>query len=225
MVNELDELDESLVNREGRETHVIEKQIPVKVGPGSTVFQIILWVLGIIPGLIFLIMKIKAQNYLRGLQQKIQHNASQIDNFIEQRVIILQNAAALLDKAVNLDKETMTRVAAYRGGGRADADLERSEVGSAVEGISRSINVAFEAYPELKAHKEIADAMQQNAYLQKEITAAREIYNDTVLLWNQEIFKWPTKMIVAAKNGYTTRIPFSTSQEIKDRNRNEVFFR
>lgn len=225
MVNELDELDESLVNREGRETHVIEKQIPVKVGPGSTVFQIILWVLGIIPGLIFLAMKIKAQNYLRGLQQKIQHNASQIDNFIEQRVIILQNAAALLDKAVNLDKETMTRVAAYRGGGRADADLERSEVGSAVEGISRSINVAFEAYPELKAHKEIADAMQQNAYLQKEITAAREIYNDTVLLWNQEIFKWPTKMIVAAKNGYTTRIPFSTSQEIKDRNRNEVFFR
>ena len=225
MVNELDELDESLVNREGRETHVIEKQIPVKVGPGSTVFQVILWVLGIIPGLIFLAMKIKAQNYLRGLQQKIQHNASQIDNFIEQRVIILQNAAALLDKAVNLDKETMTRVAAYRGGGRADADLERSEVGSAVEGISRSINVAFEAYPELKAHKEIADAMQQNAYLQKEITAAREIYNDTVLLWNQEIFKWPTKMIVAAKNGYTTRIPFSTSQEIKDRNRNEVFFR
>ena len=225
MANELDELDESLVNKEGRDTHVIEKQIPVKVGVGSTIFQILLWVLGIIPGLIFLVMKIKAQNYLRGLQQKIQANASQIDNYIEQRVIILQNAAALLDKAVDLDKDTMTKIAMYRGGGRADADADRSEVGGLVESVSRSINIAFEAYPDLKAHKEIADAMQQNSYLQREITAAREIYNDTVLLWNQEIFKWPTKMIVAAKAGYTSRIPFSTSQEMKDRNRNEVFFK
>ena len=225
MANELDELDESRINPKGRETHVIERQIPVKVGPGSLVFEIVLWVLGIIPGLIFLIMKVKAQNYLRGLQQKIQSNASQIDNYIEQRVVILQNLAALLDKAVNLDKETMTMIANYRGGGRADADATRSTVGTAVESVSRSINVAFEAYPDLKAHKEIADAIQQNSYLQREITAAREVYNYTVLLWNQEIFKWPTKMIVAARAGYTSRIPFSTSQEIKDRNRDEVFFK
>ena len=224
MVNELDELDESAINEEGRDTHVIEKQIKVKVGPGSTVFQVILWVLGIIPGLIFLAMKVKALNYLRGLQQKINHNASQIDNYIEQRVVILQNLAALLKTAVDLDKEVMTKVAAYRGGGRPEADAERSEIAGAVEGISRSINIAFEAYPELKAHKEIADAMQQNSYLQREITAAREIYNDTVLLWNQEIFKWPTKMIVAAKQGYTSRIPFSTSKEIKEKNRDQVFF-
>ena len=30
MANELDELDESLVNKEGRDTHVIEKQIQLK---------------------------------------------------------------------------------------------------------------------------------------------------------------------------------------------------
>ena len=73
MANELDELDESLINHEGRDVHVIEKQIPVKVGPGSLVFEILLWVLGIIPGLIFLGLKMKAANYFRGLQQRIQH--------------------------------------------------------------------------------------------------------------------------------------------------------
>ena len=41
----------------------------------------------------------KAKNYLKGLQQKIQHDASQIDNYLEQRVMILQNVARLLDKA------------------------------------------------------------------------------------------------------------------------------
>jgi hypothetical protein len=74
-----------------------------------------------------------------------------------------------------------------------------SEVSGQLDSEMRSINVAFEAYPELKAHRSLADAMQQNSYLQKEITAAREVYNDTVLKWNQDIFAWPTKMIAAAK--------------------------
>ena len=47
----------------------------------------------------------------------------------------------------------------------------------------------MEAYPELKAHQEIAMAMQQNSYLQKEITAAREVYNDTVFEWNAPVKK------------------------------------
>ena len=85
------------------------------------------------------------------------------------------------------------------------------------------INVAFEAYPDLKAHAAIADAMQQNSYLQKEITAAREVYNDTVNRWNHEFQAWPTKMIVAAKAGYTTRIPFSASKEIKAKARGTFF--
>ena len=82
MANDLDEMT-GPVNEAGRDVNVIEKQIPVKVGAGSLVFEIILWVLGIIPGLIFLFMKIKASNYLRQLQQRIQHDASQIDNFLE----------------------------------------------------------------------------------------------------------------------------------------------
>ena len=83
--------------------------------------------------------------------------------------------------------------------------------------------IAFENYPDLKAHQEIADAMQQNSYLQREITAAREVYNDSVYQWNKAIQEWPTKMIVAAKQGYTTRIPFTASKEIKDKAR-DVFF-
>ena len=83
--------------------------------------------------------------------------------------------------------------------------------------------MAFENYPDLKAHEEIKSAMQQNSYLQREITAARELYNDTIFAWNRDIFAWPTKMIVAAKAGYTTRIPFIASKEIKEKAK-DVFF-
>lgn len=221
MANELDELRDP-VNQAGRDAAVIEKQLPIKTGVGSVIFEVILWVLGIIPGIIFLIMKIKAGNYLSQLQQKIQHDASQIDNYLEQRVVILQNCARLLDKAIDLDKTTMTQIAAYRSGANAD-DNARNDVAQKIDSVGRSINIAFENYPDLKAHAEIADAMQQNAYLQKEITAAREVYNDTVATWNRDIYAWPTKMIVASKRGYTTRIPFSTSAEVKEQARG-VFF-
>ena len=222
MANLLDEMNDPVLE-EGRDTGVIAKRIPVKVGFASTLFEIMLWVLGIIPGIIFLVMKIKAKNYFYALEQKLQHNASQIDNYLEQRVMILQNCAKLVDKAVGLDKETFSNIAMYRSGNTAQTDEARNEIAGKLDGIGRSINIAFENYPELKAHQEIADAMQQNAYLQKEITAAREVYNDTVYTWNRDIFAWPTKMIVAARAGYTTRIPFAASKEVKEQARG-VFF-
>ncbi|HPY80115.1 MAG: LemA family protein [Erysipelotrichaceae bacterium] len=221
MANELDEMT-GPVNEAGRDVNVIEKQIAVKVGVGSKVFEILLWVLLIIPGLVFLIMKIKASNYLRQLQQRIQHDASQIDNYLDQRVNILQNLAKLVTKSVDLDKETMTNIAKFRGGA-AGSDTGRNEMASALDAAQMRINVAFEAYPDLKAHEAIADAMQQNSYLQKEIVAAREIYNDSVARWNHDIQAWPTKMIVAAKAGYTTRIPFSASKEVKAAARGTFF--
>jgi len=222
MANELDELS-GPVNGSGRDVNVIEKQIKVTTGAGSVFFQVILWVLGIIPGIVFTIMKINAKAHLDKLQQKIQHDASQIDNYLEQRVVILSNCAKLLDRAVDLDKSTFTQIAAYRSGNRPDDDALRNDVANKINSVSDKISIAFENYPDLKAHNEIADAMQQNSYLQKEITAARELYNDSVAIWNTEIFQWPTKKIVAAKNGYTTRIPFTASADIKAKAR-DVFF-
>ncbi len=221
MANELDEMS-GPVNGAGRDINVIEKQIPVQVGAGSVIFEIVLWLLGILPGLIFLFMKISARNYLRKLQQKVQADASQIDNYLEQRVQILQNVAPLVEKAIDLDKDVMKSVAAFRGGA-AMSDANRAQVAASLDHAFGRLFPQVEAYPELKAHAAIADAMQQNSYLQKEITAARAVYNDTVRQWNQDIFSWPTKMIVAARAGYTTRIPFTASSETKERARGTFF--
>ena len=245
MGNELDEVT-GPVNRAGRDINVIEKQIPVTTGAGSLIFEIALWValpalalggvalgmvplqhgvvvaaLGVLPGLLFLFMKINALAYLRKLQQKIQADASQIDNYLEQRVVILNNVVGLVAKAIDLDKDVMKSVAAYRSGHNADA--ARNEASQKIDGMFSLISLAVEAYPDLKAQAVIADAMRQNSYLQKEVTAARTLYNDTVGMWNQDIFAWPTKQIVAARAGYTTRIPFTASAETKAAARG-VFF-
>lgn len=247
MANELDEMSKENVLEEGRDVNVIGKTLPVTIGSESTIFEICIWavpviigaliglgtkegiiaivigaVVGIVPGVIYSIAKVNAANYLQQLQQKIQHDASQIDNYLEQRVIILKNAAKLLEKGIDLDKETFTKIAELRSGNSL-SDEQRNEVASNIDSLARNINVAFENYPDLKAHSEIEDVMQQNSYLQREITAAREVYNDSVLTWNREIFVWPVKKIVAAKKGYTTRIPFATSTEIKNQAKEVLF--
>ncbi|MBP5320469.1 MAG: LemA family protein [Kiritimatiellae bacterium] len=220
MANELDEMT-GPVNGAGRDVNVIEKQLPVKVGFGSVLFEILLWVPFILPGLIFMFKKISAGNYFRKLQQKLQADASQIDNYLEQRVQILQNVAPLVAKAIDLDKDVMKAVAAFRGGRLPDGD--RNAVSHQIDASFARLFPQVEAYPDLKAHAAIADAMQQNSYLQKEITAARAVYNDTVAQWNTDIFDWPTRMIVAARAGYTTRIPFTASAETKAQARGTFF--
>ena len=249
MANLLDEVT-GPVNDNGRDVRVIDRQLPVEIGFGSTIFEIALWVtipilvliyvalmgntlgnplmvgiigclVGILPGVIFIFMKISARNYFQQLEQRIQAEASNIDNYLEQRVQILQNVVGILDRAIDLDKDVMKAVAALRGGRLSDDT--RSEVNAQDNTAFRSLFPQVEAYPELKAHNAIADAMQQNNYLQREITAARTVYNSRVTQWNTDIFRWPTKMIVAARQGYTTRIPFSVSAETRDMARSKFF--
>lgn len=245
MANLLDELT-GPVNDNGREARVIERQLPVQVGTESKIFEIALWVaipvfvllyvlvtgsslttalwgciLGILPGVIFIFMKISALNYFQQLEQRIQADSSEIHNYIQQRVTILENVAGLLDKAIDVDKDVMKSVAALRSG--IVNEVNRSDIHSQVNTAFNSLLPHLEAYPELKSHNAIADAMQQNDYLQREITAARTVLNSRITQWNTDIFSWPTKMIVAAKQGYTTRIPFSVSVETIERAKSKFF--
>lgn len=249
MANLLDEVT-GVVNENGRDIHVIDRQIPVQIGFGSVLFEIALWVVvpvfvlmyvfimgdtlespelvagvgclaGIMPGVIFIFMKISAKNYFQQLEQRIQAEASNIDNFLEQRVQILQNVVGLVERAIELDKDVMKSIAALRSG--MVNDQNRNEVDQQVSSAFNRLFPQVEAYPELKAHNAIADAMQQNSYLQREITAARTVYNSRVTQWNTDIFSWPTKQIVAARNGYTTRIPFTASSETREMARSKFF--
>ena len=135
MSNMLNELDEE-IREEGRDTNVIAKQIKVEKDPSLQILICVLYLLGlgliiggaiskiyyiipigvIILGIVYSNLK-KQESYFNQLEQRIQQSASQIDNYLEQRVIVLQNTAKLVEKAVDLDKSIFSEVAKLRTGG------------------------------------------------------------------------------------------------------------
>ena len=114
MANALDE-QADLHNQVGQDINVINKSIQVTIGTGTLLFEVAVWILGfipgllalslnllpamqawlllvvgIVPGLVFLFLKVNALAYLKQLEQRIQADASEIDNFLEQRVIKME---------------------------------------------------------------------------------------------------------------------------------------
>lgn len=204
------------------EIQVDTKVETVTVGAGAKLFEALLWFLFVIPGLIFQGCKVSAENYFNALKQKINNQASEIDNYLQQRVVVLQNCAKLLDRAIDLDKSVYTNITElkYRPG---MSDAERNQLTLNLDNQWGNVHMLVERYPDLRAHDAIQEAMRQNMMLQKEITAARTLYNDAIYAWNSAIFQYPAKRIVAAKHGYTTRIPFvATKKNIQQAE--EVFF-
>ena len=239
MANQLDEMNAEIME-EGREVHVIAKVIPVKAGGTEKMIPYVIMAIGVI----VILAGFLNENYIMEgvgvlvavfpwwrlqqissefnmMEQRIQTAASEIDNFMEQRVRILMNVSKLVEKSIDVDKNVFSDIAKYRSGNFSEES--RNEANAQINRASHAINVALENYPELQSQATIRDAMQQNSYLQREITAARSFYNDAVNTWNQEIFSFPFKKIVAAKEGRTTRIPFIADKEVKEKAKG-VFF-
>ena len=239
MANQLDEMNAEIME-EGREVHVIAKVIPVKAGGTEKMIPYVIMAIGVI----VILEGFLNENYIMAgvgvlvavfpwwrlqqissefnmMEQRIQTAASEIDNFMEQRVRILMNVSKLVEKSIDVDKNVFSDIAKYRSGNFSEES--RNEANAQINRASHAINVALENYPELQSQATIRDAMQQNSYLQREITAARSFYNDAVNTWNREIFSFPFKKIVAAKEGRTTRIPFIADKEVKEKAKG-VFF-
>ena len=149
--------------------------------------------------------------------QKIQHDASLVGNYYQKKLAIIQDLVKIVDKSIDFDKSTYETIAAYRGGSTPQSGAQLNEYAQNVDKLSRNINIALENYPNLESHRHIEDLMQQVKYLNSEIVAAREVYNDSVYMWNRMVYRWPTMMIVAAKNGYTTMIPFTADADVIER--------
>lgn len=235
-----------------RDINVVQSEVEIKTGIGSTIFEIALWlfmlpglilliytllstkdmtlliigvvlfILGLLPGLIYTLRKISAGNYLSSYLQKINAANSEIDNYENQKEQILQEFVGLVKKSIEVDEKIFENLASLRTSGMNKDEL-RNKKAEELNNLSRSLHVALENYPTLKSQDSIQKAMNEEVYLDKEITEARRTQNDIIARWNSMIYEWPCKKIVASKRHYTTIIPFTLDEGTKERARSSHF--
>lgn len=172
------------------DTPSINNNLPIVTvstfGKVMAIIFIYIFTLGIYP--------VVKSNYFRKMQIKINEAASNIDIQLEKRFNTLTKLVDSVKSHVKFDKDVFTTIAAYRSG--MDINQKSQMLGK----INSALTMAFENYPNLGADESIRTLNTEIVMIEREIAAARRLYNSLVTQFNSEIYQWPNNAILSGKN-------------------------
>ena len=178
------------------------------------------WVLiGILVVVVLLVI------YVIALYNGLVRNRNRVDNAWAQIEVQLKRRRDLIPNLVETVKgyaahergtfEAVTQARAAAAGAQGPAQTAAAE-GILSQALGRLFAVA-EAYPDLKANTNFLDLQQQLQDTENKIAVSRQVYNDTVLTYNNAIQVFPA-VLIAGPFGFTKREFF----EIEDAGDREV---
>ncbi len=144
---------------------------------------------------------IGTMNSLRQLEVKVEEAESGIDVALTKRFDVLTKLIGAVKGYAKHEAETFENVTKWRAGLPKELTLEqKQEFMSKMDGIQSGINVAVEAYPELKAEKSFLNLQQNIADVEEHLQAARRLYNSNVSTINSKIVTFPTSIVAGMIN-------------------------
>ncbi|WP_027124023.1 LemA family protein [Mycoplasmoides pirum] len=177
---------------------------------GYLILLFLSWIT-IIPGIAWLIIRIKRKNEWIDLQMKINNASSSIDISLTRRSETLKK---LLDQAkgyLKHERETLEKITSMRSNKTPNGIIDADK---ALNDLSRNIQIAIENYPDLKANSIIGELMSSSQYIESEIAASRRLYNQYVQRFNADILMFPN-VCYAAKQKMSTLPLFIASETQK----------
>jgi LemA protein len=168
--------------------------------------------------------------YLIALYNGLVQKRNRVDNSWAQIEVQLKRRRDLIPNLVETVKgyaahergtfEAVTEARARAAGAQTVAETAQAE-GFLSQALGRLFAVA-EAYPDLKASQNFLDLQAQLKDTEDKIAISRQVYNDTVLTYNNAIQVFPAVMI-AGMFGFTER-EFFEIENPEDREVPEVSF-
>ena len=166
-------------------------------------------------------------NRIQELDESAEQMESNIDTELLRRNDLIPNLVTTVDQAAQVEKSTHVEVAKARAG----LDQSRQQLAEAVGGtgntgeVSRAnaavsdnlrlfLNVAVEAYPDLKANQNFIRLQDELTETENRLTVARRDYNEAVQQYNTYIRRFPaalTAKVTGAKRRETFEAPASAT--------------
>jgi len=145
-------------------------------------------------------------NRLVALKNRFQNAFAQIEVQLKRRHDLIPNLVESSKAYLKHEKETLQQVIEARnsavsalkalGGSVAGADLSKlASAEGALTSALGSLNVAFEAYPELQADQTIARLTEELTSTENRVAFARQAFNDDVTAYNTYKQSFPANVL------------------------------
>jgi len=156
------------------------------------VIAIVVVVLVVVPVMWF----ITTMNTLRQLEVKVEEAESGIDVALTKRFDVLSKLVKTVKGYAKHEAETFENVTKWRAGLPQKLSLkEKQEFMGKMDAVQTGINIAVEAYPDLKAEKLFSSLTKSIADVEEHLQASRRVYNSNVSRINSKIVTFPTSIV------------------------------
>lgn len=166
-------------------------------------------------------------NRIQSLDEQVKQTRANIETELLRRNDLIPNLVATVQGAAQFEKQTYTQVAEARSGltqarervasavkSGAGAD-ELGQASAALTGNLRTfLNVAVEAYPQLKADQNFIGLQDELTATENRIAVARRDYNEAVRDYNTYIRQFP-QTLTARVIGAKEKTPFSAPASVE----------
>ncbi len=155
---------------------------------------------GIIIGVIVLIIGyvVLTYNKLIALRNRVKDQWAQIDVQLKRRFDLIPNLVETVKGYAKHEKETLEAVITARNTFlSATTPEEEMASNNQLTGALNKLFALAESYPDLKANESFMDLQGQLGETENKIAAARQFYNDTVLMYNNKVQMIPSNIVAS----------------------------
>jgi LemA protein len=154
-------------------------------------------------------------NTLIRRRNRVDNAWSQVDVQLRRRYDLIPNLVETVRGYAEHESETFEAVVEARAAAQAAEGVEaQAEAEGVLGGMLRRLFALAEEYPELRASENFQQLQGALSETEDKIAVARQIYNDTVLTYNNTIQTIPSNL-VAALAGFRSRPYFEIADEAR----------
>jgi LemA protein len=163
------------------------------------------WVIALIVVLIVGFLVVRAYNTLIAHRNRVDTAWGHVDVQLQRRSDLIPNLVETVKGYASHERETFERVTEARGASNsASTPAEQAQADNFLTSALRQLFAVAEDYPELRASENFQNLQAELSETEDKIAIARQIYNDTVLSYNNTVQQIPTN-IVASLTGFKAR--------------------
>ncbi len=162
---------------------------------------------------VFAVLFVFIYNGLIRDRNRVDNAWAQVDVQLKRRYDLIPNLVETVKGYASHELDTFERVTEARGGAQAaQGPAEQAQAENFLTQALRQLFAVSEDYPELRASENFAGLQEDLEETENKIAVSRQIYNDTVLTYNNKVQQIPTN-IVASMFSFEAREFFEAGDE------------